>query len=496
MSGRTEAQTGIPIFESNTELVTVPVVVKDRHGNRVHGLTKNDFRIFESGHEVQIRSFETAPSQARTPHGAGIPGTATSGLPESAASVPVILFFDQLNTPADEQAEVRKMLARWYAAQHNLAAPTCVMLYTGSVLRIVQQPTLDAATVQAAIANIPTTITSHGAGASGELPLPEGANENLPNGYGDGPLRTMARTTYFWRRNMSSGDAGAALIYAGQLFSAWPGQKTLIWISAGTTERIPTEPLQAAQVKLYALNIHTNIAYGFIASFTTPQTTSVYETEVNDQLRQNLRTAAQETGGELCNNSLEPQGCVQRAMDDSADEYLLTYETHSRTKRHEWRPIQVKLNRPGLTVYSRTGVMIAPDLKAEEKKREQIAAALASPVNLPGLLLDVKVLAPGKAGQGVVLSLLMHSDAQHPGVWNAHGMDFTVAGIVLGKARLVQRFGEDIHGPLSVKNVSELDASGLTWTYKIGFSKDAIAVRVVVRDNADGRIGSITRSLP
>jgi VWFA-related protein len=459
----------------------------------VYGLTRDDFHIFEDGREVKIRSFASAATQPAT--SARTPAELQAGFPQTMGDVPVILFFDQLNTPANEQSEVRRRFALWYSSQLTLAAPTCVILYTGSALRMLQQPTFDAAKVRAAIESIPTTIKFQGAGASGELPLPAGANENLPIGFGDGPLRTIARLDYFSKRAMGAGDAESALIYAGRLFAAWPGEKALIWITAGTTTPVWTSPLQAAQVRLYALNVHTNLPYEFIASFTTPDTTYSYETEVNTQLLQNIRDAAQQTGGELCNNSLEPQSCAQKALEDATDHYSLTYEAHSKSKQPEWRQIRVKVNQPGVTISARNGVLIAPDLNTEEKKREQIAAALASPVEMPGLWLELQPILSREAGHELILSLRMRSDATHPGVWNSDGMNITVAGVVFRKSEVMQRFGEDIHGPLPQKTISDLDVSGLTWTRKI-LAPNAAAIRLVVRDNATGRIGSITRSLP
>jgi VWFA-related protein len=493
--GKTDSQASAPTFHTSTELVSVPVVVKDRHENHVHGLTKNDFRIFEDRHEVEIRSFD---SVARQPVSAiSLHASAKHQMPllQAMEPAPIILFFDQLNTPANEQAGVRHLLALWYRNQQTLAAPTCVIMYSGSAFRILQQPTTEAPKVLAAIESIPTTINSLGAGATGELPLPAGANENLPVGTGDGPLRTIARLNYFWNRAMSSGDTESALIYAGQLFAAWPGEKALIWVSAGTTTRIWTSPLQAVQVKLYPLNVRGNIPYEFSSTFTRSDTTYEYETEVNGQLLQNMREAAQETGGELCNNSLQPQACVQEALDDGADYYLLSYETHSRSSQPEWRQIQVKVNRPGVAVSARSGVMIAPTLNTEEQKRDQIAAALASPVDLPGLRLELLTLPPHLQGRDLILSLLLRSDAKHPGVWNLEGVDFTVAGVLLSGSEVVERFGEDVHGPVPRKTISDLDASGLIWTHKIAASNDPTIVRLVVRDNATGRIGSITRSL-
>jgi VWFA-related protein len=492
----TDPQATTSTFRTSTELISVPVRVRDQLGNRVYGLTEGDFHIFENGHQVEVRSFESAHGQKARLISPGSSAIRQSLAPESVRPAPIILFFDQLNTPANEQAGVRRLLALWYQNQHTLAAPTCVILYTGSALRILQQPTYEAAKVRAAIESIPTTITFQGSGATGELPLPAGANENLPTGTGDGPLRTLARMNYFWNREMGAGDTGSALISAGQLFSAWPDEKALIWVSAGTTAAIWTAPLQALQIRLYSLNVHANIPYEFVSTFTRPDTTYQYETEVNGQLLRNMRDAAQETGGGLCNNSLQPQSCVQKALDDATDYYLLTYETHSRSNQPEWRQIRVKVDRPGVAVSARRGVIIAPALNTAQKKRDQIAAALASPADLPGLRLELQPFPPRQQGHEFVLSLVLRSDAQHPGVWNSEGVDFTVAGVLLAGSDVLQHFGEDIHGPLPPKTISDLDVSGLTWTHKIVPPHSPTVVRLVVRDNATGRVGSITRSLP
>jgi VWFA-related protein len=494
--GRTSAESDSLTVRANIAVVSVPVVVKDQHGKVVYGLTKDDFHIFENGREVKIRSFDTFGSAHQFTQSASTEKH-DNLVRQFIEPVPIILFFDQLNTPANEQSEVRRRLVLWYKSQQTLPAPTCVILYTGgSKVRILQQPTTDAANVRAAIESIPATINSQGAGASGELPLPDSARENqVPLDGQFVELRQLARRAYFWSRGVSAGDTSSALAYAAQLFAGWTGEKALIWISAGTTSPVWTAPLQAAQVRLYSLNVHANIPYEFTASFTRPDSTSEYESDVNHQLLENLREAAKETGGDLCLNSLLPQTCVQQIEDDATSYYLLSYEAHSQSTRPEWRSIRVKLDRGGLVVSARTGVLIDPALTTSEKKREQIASALFSPVDLPGLLFEVQVSPAVDARQLRSLSVVVRADATHPGVWNANGVDFTVASLVFGRSNKEQYFGEDIHGPLSQKTISNLDASTLRWTRTSAIPKDATAVRVVVRDNATGRIGSITKLL-
>lgn len=294
---------------------------------------------------------------------------------------------------------MRRPLTSWYHSQSTLPAPTCVALYTGWSLRILQQPTLDSATVLSAINNTSTTVNSEGAGAAGELPLPAGANENLAIGTGDGPMRSISRWEYFCHRDVGSSDTQSALIRVGQLFAAWNGQKALIWVSACATQAVWTAPLQAMEVKLYPFNVHTSVPYEFVASFTTPQTTYSYETDVNTQLLMNLREAALETGGELCSNSADPRSCVRNAVQDATDYYMRTYQTHSHSSQPELRQIRVTVDRPGVTVFSRDAVLIAPSLKDGEKKRDQITAALASPIDLPGLRLDFRPVPARQSGK-------------------------------------------------------------------------------------------------
>ena len=53
------AEQGKPLqFRSQTTIVQVPVVVTDKAGNHIHGLTKADFKVLENGKPQKIASFE------------------------------------------------------------------------------------------------------------------------------------------------------------------------------------------------------------------------------------------------------------------------------------------------------------------------------------------------------------------------------------------------------------------------------------------------------
>lgn len=486
-----------PTISVNAELVSVPVVVTDSQGRHVHGLAASDFQIFENGHPQVIRSFEaTAANDSATPTNHAAPASLAGSFHTSSLTA-VILFFDQVNTPASEQAEVRRLLANYYRGRQGLTPPTCVVLYTGSELRLIAQPTNDPAKIASAIAQMQTTITSHGAGVSGELPLPEGARENQV--VGDAKLeqgRAVERYGYYNGRSLRATDTTQALSSIARLFAPWLGEKVILWISAGTTEPIPTAELQAVQIKVYPLNVHAHIPYMFISSFTLPTSTYEYETAVNMQLLQNLRYAAQETGGRLCNNALDAAACVRSAEQDGSDFYLLTYATHSRQRQPEWRTIKVTVQRPGSTVFARTGVLIQPRSDPVQEKRRQIQEALLGPIEFSALRVTASLHVLDKHRSAATVSLVMGWDAQRPPVWSDSAVDFTVAGVVLQGFQVVQRFGEDVRGPLPSAVERRLQSEGLAWSRQINLPVGNGTLRIVVRDNNTGRLASITEPLP
>ena len=493
-----QSQVSPTTFSASTELVSVPVVVKDSQGRHVLGLSGVDFRIYENGHQQVIRNFEAITETA-----VGSPVANDHALPRAAgngyygALGAVILFFDQVNTPVSEQAEVRHLLARSYRERQTLAIPTCVVLYTGSELRLLAQPTNDPAMVAAAIDKIQTTITAHGAGISGELPLPEGARENQV--VGDAKLeqdRAVQRFVYYTGRAMTAGDTAQALTSVGRFFAPWSGEKVLIWISAGTTILIPANELAANHIRVFPLNVHANMPYMFISSFTLPVSTSEYDTEVNWGLLQNMRSVAQETGGELCNSSLQAEACVRSAEQDAREFYLLAYATHSRQRRPEWRTIHVTVQRPEVKVFARTGVLIETNPDSAQEKREQIQAALLSPVEFSALRVDALLPDQDKPGRAITVSVVMRADAQRPPVWSDSGVNFTVAGVVLQGIRVVQRFGEDVQGLLPLSTERGLERDGLAWSRRISLLSSPSTLRLVVRDNNTGRLGSVTKTLP
>jgi hypothetical protein len=63
--GLMAAQQTAPQFKAETNLVLVPVVVRDAKGEVVSNLTKEDFRLFDNGKEQAIASFAVEETSGR-----------------------------------------------------------------------------------------------------------------------------------------------------------------------------------------------------------------------------------------------------------------------------------------------------------------------------------------------------------------------------------------------------------------------------------------------
>ena len=77
-----------PTFPSRVELVTVDVVVLDREGRPVRGLTRDDFTVEEDGRPQEVVSFEAYVAEA----------------PAAAPSLPSVLASNEVERPASARA--------------------------------------------------------------------------------------------------------------------------------------------------------------------------------------------------------------------------------------------------------------------------------------------------------------------------------------------------------------------------------------------------------
>jgi VWFA-related protein len=171
-----QQQEKAPVFRTNLSIVSVDVVVRDRDGKVVRGLTEADFDLLEDGRSQDVRTFAfeeitDAPSRAVSVNLlAGVEEralTSTSGAAPApaaaatAAPVPmrsedlagrrlVILLFDTSSMqPEDVQRSVDS--ARKYVAEQMSTSDLVAVATVSSVLDVLTDFTADRDKVSAAL---------------------------------------------------------------------------------------------------------------------------------------------------------------------------------------------------------------------------------------------------------------------------------------------------------------------------------------------------------
>ncbi len=127
---------------------------------------------------------------------------------------------------------------------------------------------------------------------------------------------------------------------------------------------------------------------------------------VNDRVG-SLRTLAEGTGGIALVNTNDPRPGLQKIVDDMSAYYLLGYYSTNQKFDGRFRKIEVKLDRPGLTIKARKGY-VAPT--EAEMRTAAAPAAPAGPAGPPAGLTDA-LAGLGRVPPGAELAIYGFADA-------------------------------------------------------------------------------------
>jgi VWFA-related protein len=117
--------------------VLVPVVVRDKHGQPVGNLTKDDFQLFDKGQRQAIVSFSAIERTKKHPNSAAgavaLPANSGPATPTAGNNGPgrsIVYIFDDLNIRFAAMANIRDAAVRFFKS--NLAAGDRAAIYTFS----------------------------------------------------------------------------------------------------------------------------------------------------------------------------------------------------------------------------------------------------------------------------------------------------------------------------------------------------------------------------
>jgi VWFA-related protein len=410
-----------PTFQTNTQLVVIDVIVQDRAGNPVHGLTANDFHISE-GHTAQtLRSFEehstlTPPSKPTAPLVLPV-GTFTDYTPVPPSGALNVLLIDALNTPTKDQSFVRNQLKEYVA--HARPGTRIAIFGLGSQIVMLQGFTADPALLKDAVEHRLLPRASHlmddptGSGAT-----PESLSDQLADQAGQSTAlaQTAANLAQFeaeanaFQTNLRTQYTLDAFNTLAHYLSGFPGRKNLLWFSGAFPLNIlpdgslndPFAVMQSnddefretvtllgkAQVAVYPIDargLMTNPVFdvtnakGNNARSINRDMAKFGDSQIDEHAT--MQQLADATGGRAFYNTNGLSEAVSQAIDSGANYYTLTYTPNERHAEGSYHALRVTL----------TGAAATRDLQLRYRQgyytdSKKIAAALA----------DIATAAPSK----------------------------------------------------------------------------------------------------
>jgi VWFA-related protein len=327
--------------------IGIDVVVSDAEGKPVYGLNASDFTLMDDRQQRRIVTFH-APSEIAAKGDGG-----TDPLTE------VLIFVDTINVPLPVFPYVRdQVIAFLKSNEGRLTHPTSVFIFDGVEARRLTPPTRDGNALADALekADVGSRPIRRSAGEVGVLP----------------------------RAQMSLGELGLLAVDEAKQ----PGRKMLLWIGPGwDTARFDDDwmleqdhlrdqaplfrkrktmfdaivalstGLRQARIQLYCIKPDRMAGSGELSWFRYKLNLKGVSKE--DQATSGnlgLQVLAVQSGGQAINSTSEFLSVVlARSIAESEADYFLSFETPSATHKDAYHDLKVTVNRPGVTVRTRSG---------------------------------------------------------------------------------------------------------------------------------------------
>jgi VWFA-related protein len=494
-----------------TRVVQVTVTVQDKEGRPIRGLTKDDFVVLDDGQRQQIASFSEQTNRVTTANSA--PNVFTNRFAPGAAQPPLtVIVIDAYN------ARYWDLFPTAYGGQ---CPPLCAM-----------------ETISHAVEKFIGRMQPQDRVALYELTdklylLQDFTSDPIALQSALARARDIASKFSFARPQMYTDDRDGntmkAMHAVGDRFANMPGRKNLIWLSPGfppvtldsggeavTVGRMDkvAKTLSNADFPLFAMNPLGLVAGGGVRAgggggrsggpisavdLPTPHSSACDDTTAGcaPVMRdfEYSKSLAEDSGGRAFYNTNDLTGAIRKVIDDSASTYVLGYYPDHNKWNGEFREIKVKVNRSGVDVHSRNGYYaLADTASATERDARRLADAIRSPLEATDLGFDVQADGVGVSGARQ-LKVKISMDAsqlrfeQQGTRWTDNITEtwaqFSAEGEQVGAK------SQTINLKPSEDAYQQLLKQGLNFSETLVLEKNAVEIRLILRDAGNGAIGSV-----
>lgn len=502
-------QTPAPAFRSNVSVVVVDVVVRDRSGTIVRGLTADDFEVREDNRPQQIRSFDFEEVTTERPAAEAPPPLLSAvstapATPAAAAPAPlrredlagrrlIVLLFD-LSSMQPDELDRAGQAAVDYVEKQMTPADLVAVATIDTTLEVLTDFTSDHEAVKQALAaftpvngvafDTPAAETA----ATDETGSATGASAEYDVFNNDARLRAIKTLA----DALAPVEQKKAILYfsSGMARSGSDNQVELrTAISAAVRANVSLYPVDTRGLQAVVPGGDATRASSFgTGAFSGRGVRGQFDQLAASQ--ETLQTLAADTGGKAFTDSNDFGTAFTQVIRDTSAYYLLGYSSTNDAKDGRFRRINVRVKRPDLRVEHRNGYYAERDFAhtGRQDRERELQEQLASPVSSTDIPVFVSAGWFRLAADRYYVPLSVAIPAGATGT-SATPNELDVLGAVRDEqGRPVGRIRQTL-------KLAEGGSKQVLYQSGLALPPGRFSAKVVVRENANGAVGSFETGL-
>ncbi len=508
-----------PVFRVQSNLVVVDVTVRDRKGNLVQDLKKEDFVVYEDNVPQEILTFSLE----------NVPVSAPENLAENAPEIPakppalnlavtprnevkkedlqdkrlIILFFDL--SSLDTEGVIRSVnTAQDFVARRSSPHDLIAIATYGTTLQMVQDLTNDRSILLNALKRLNPT-------EAGDAPE-ENLDETDPSDDTYVPDEVQFNIFNTDRRL-------TALSTIAKGYREFPERKSLILFSGGMTTtgvenqsqiRFTVDSANQSNMSIYTVDSRGLVALppGGDSSRGSPAGRALFSgsammTQLSDlsSSQETLTTLAQDTGGTAFQDTNDLTPVFNKVLSDTQTYYVLGYYTSNNKQDGKFRKIRVEVKRPELRLQHRPGYFASKQFlsltQAERDRQLEEALTVDRPFSDLPVILQTDYFKKDGSNSIVPVSMQLAGSAvefQEKKDQREAMFEF-LAQVTDPKGRVAGIARDTVQVHLPAQTAEKVRAGQILYTTDFELKPGDYKLKFLVRDNRTGKLGSFEQPL-
>jgi VWFA-related protein len=515
------------ILRTQTNEVLVDVRVYDKSGKAVTDLKESDFRVFEDSVQQTISGFSLEDVEKLAQATGGAERTQVIDLAKLPPEVNVeqvlqdhrllVFFFDLSSMQPDELMRALKASNDFVAHRLTPADLIAVVTYSSN-LRIVQDFTNNRDSLSKVLRTILVGEESSSLATAGGVGEAGGTDANgmeiVTQDVSDAFTPDETEFNIF-----NTDEKLAAIESLATMLRRVPGRKSVIHFSSGITRtgqenqaqlRATEDAANQANVSLYTMDARGLIALppGGDASTSSPSGTGIYTGSAHASQvsslqgsRETLAALSTDTGGRTFYDLNDFSPAFEEVQKENTSYYLIAYSPSNKRSDGRFRHIRVEVARPGLKIQARPGYFAPKNFRQltredKEVQLQQVMELDVPFVDLPFAVDSAYFRRPDKKYTVVLAAKIPGSQVSFLKKSGKHETEFDFAWRVTdAQNHIAGGLRDTLPVKLTDETFDEITSGNLLYEGEITLPPGKYNLKVVVRENQSGKIGTFETPL-